>query len=43
MPKFIRAFFTAALAMALAAFMAGTVLAQSKGTQQDHLLEGQVG
>lgn len=34
MPKFIRAFFTAALAMALAAFMAGTVLAQSKGTSK---------
>jgi chromosome segregation ATPase len=34
MPKFIRAYFTAALAMALAAFMAGTVLAQSKGTSK---------
>ncbi len=34
MPKFTRAFFTAALAMALAAFMAGTVLAQSKGSSK---------
>jgi hypothetical protein len=32
MPKFTRAFFAAALAMALAAFMAGTVLAQPKGS-----------
>jgi chromosome segregation ATPase len=32
MPKFTCAFFTAALAMALATFMAGTVLAQFKGT-----------
>jgi chromosome segregation ATPase len=31
MPKFTGAFFAAALATALAAFMAGTVLAQSKG------------
>ena len=31
MLKFTRAFFAAALAMALAAFMAGSVLAQSKG------------
>jgi chromosome segregation ATPase len=32
MPKFSRAFFAAALAVALAAFMAGAVLAQSKGS-----------